>query len=460
MAQRLLLLLGVVPVLSSPLSSCPLTADLLCCSGRGLQWVPTQMPASTVTLDLSHNLIGQLQADSFLGLTRLETLRMAHNRVGGVQQGAFRNCSGALLRHLDLSSNQLRALEQHFFVELTGLEELLLFDNHMVQVEGGALGGLVHLRRLYLSHNHLTDFPFFSLSHAYLVLLDLSSNRLPRLPLWDVLALPPSLQQGLYLHANPLLCDCSVLCLFRHWQQLGHAPVTLLKSEHVCLDLGVQRHIIHFLLHPRLLQRCEAMEEEGRGLSVTVREGASLLLHCSAPLPGMSFLWVAPSSEWVVPPGNGDSLRMFANGSLEIVAAGEHDSGTYQCVVFNYTWQVNVTVLQTEGHAPLALNTGVTTLLGCAVSLLLVLLYLYTTPCPRAKPTPTPAVNGTASILIQAPLTTAEEGPKIKVSTNKHVVFMEPIREQNGRPGAGLRLCLLFLSHTLTHAHTLCVTDP
>lgn len=438
---------------------CLCTADLVSCSGLDLQRPPPELPASSVTLDLSHNHLALLAAGSFSGLVRLETLRLAHNWLEDVQPGAFGNASGALLRHLDLSSNRLESLKRHHLLELPGLEELLLFNNRMVSVAGTALEGLNNLRKLYLSHNQLRDFPFTSIqtqSNVQLSLLDLSFNRLPRLPVEDVSALPPALQQGLYLHNNPLLCECSMYGLFRSWERRRFASVTSFRSEQVCLLYGIRGGSVRFLLHRRVFQHCNATATG----SLSVQAGRRLLLHCVTALSGhaVSFHWVAPSGEYVVPPGNNQTLRMFANGSLEMMAAREQDSGIYWCLALdrqwrrNETWEVNVTVvLQRDADATESFNTGFTTLLGCVVSLLLVLMYLYLTPCrcpPRSKATPsTTATPGQAteagagttqsSILSPTPPTTTE-GPGRKISTNKHVVFLEPIREQqNGRLRAG-----------------------
>ncbi|KAK5609270.1 hypothetical protein CRENBAI_013271 [Crenichthys baileyi] len=445
---------------------CLCTSDILSCSALGLDQVPIALPVSTVTLDLNHNQILQLEEDIFQGLFQLEVLRLAHNQLTTIQPGAFRNTSGSLLRHLDLSSNQLHILKQSYFQDLAGLEELLLFNNRIMHVESTALSGLKNLQKAYFSHNHLTDFPFFSIqkhSHPQLALLDLSSNRLAKLPLADISKLPQSLQEGLYLHNNSLMCDCSMYFLFRAWEQKGFATIEFFRQEHVCLVYGIQRSGIRFFLHRRYFEKCNLTAVTEQGASVSVRSGAPLLLHCITSLSGRSvtFFWLVPNLEYVVPPGNNESLKMFPNGSLEIMAARQQDSGIYVCMAKdrqrNESQEVNVTVLpHHDMGVPEPFNTGFTTLLGCVVSLLLVLIYLYLTPCRCPPcPRPRPPVNTTlsqskeggvgsaqSSILSPTPPTTTE-GPGRKVSTNKHVVFLEPIREQqNGRLKAGPGLLL------------------
>lgn len=445
---------------------CLCAADIISCTGLDLKEVPGEIPVSAVTLDLSHNRIDQLKGGAFEGLYRLETLRLTHNLLTTIDSGAFQNTSGALLQHLDLSSNQLHVLKQHYFQDLPGLEELLLFNNRIVQVESRALAGLGNLRKAYLSHNRLTHFPFFSIqehSHPHLSMLDLSSNRLLKLPLEDISNLPTSVQRGLYLHNNSLECECSMYALFRHWEQKGYPSVRDFRQEHTCRVYGVQKGTVRFFQHGRYFEKCNLTATSQQESSVSVNAGKALLLHCVTTLTGHSitFLWVSPNQEYVAPPGNNGSLKMFNNGSLEIVAAHAEDSGVYWCMALdqqqqrNETREVNVTVVMHRESVPESFNTGFTTLLGCVVSLVLVLMYLYLTPCrcPPCPKAPTPATASTSlgneagvgsaqsSILSPTPPATTE-GPGRKVSTNKHVVFLEPIREQqNGKlragPGAG-----------------------
>ncbi|XP_030231275.1 amphoterin-induced protein 3 [Gadus morhua] len=458
---------------------CICGSDILSCTamGEGLEEVvPAGMPPRTVMMDLSHNRIARLEPGSFSGLARLETLRLNHNQMAEIQPGAFLNASGAALRHLDLSSNHLRVLEAHYFTELSGLEELLLFNNRIARVENHALAGLGRLRKAYLSHNRLTDFPFFSIredSHPELTMLDLSSNRLLKLPIDDIVNLPLAVQRGLYLHNNSLLCDCSMYGLFRHWEERGYDTVKFFRHEHICLVYGIQRGTVRFFQHARYFENCSATGDlhmpDPQESDVVAYADHRVALHCVTGLRGrhVSFIWVTPNQEYVAPPGNNGSLRMFHNGTLVIAAVKHADGGVYWCMARdrsgrrNETSEVNVTVaVPLEGDVLEGFNTGFTTLLGCVVSLVLVLMYLYLTPCrcpPWRKVTAPPAVvtapapapgagndpaagGGQSSILTPTPPATTE-GPGRKVSTNKHVVFMEPIKEQqNGRlrlgPGA------------------------
>ncbi|KAL6464885.1 hypothetical protein MHYP_G00272020 [Metynnis hypsauchen] len=432
---------------------CLKVSDILSCSNLGLEQVPKQLPATAATLDFNHNHLVRLEEGSFAGLPHLVTLRLAHNQLSDLSPGTFRNTSS--LRHLDLSSNQLYKVDNFYFQELAGMEELLLFNNHIVRVESNALISLVNLRKAYLSHNRLTDFPFFSIqehSHPFLVTLDLSSNRMPKLPLEDIAALPVSVQSGLFLHNNSLICECAMYVMFKRWEQKGFNSVKDYREEHTCLVYGEPRASVQFLEHTRFFENCSIklpgllVETES---TLQVYAGESALLECQTSLKGrhLTFQWVSPHQEFIVPPGNNNTMRMYANGSLEILATRVEDSGVYWCMVLdrqqsrNETREVNVTVIMRH-HEVEPFNTGFTTLLGCVVSLVLVLMYLYLTPCrcwcrkqaPPATPSPANECSAQSSILTPTPPATTE-GPGRKVSNNKHVVFLEPIKEaQNGRP--------------------------
>ncbi|KAF4093923.1 hypothetical protein AMELA_G00007380 [Ameiurus melas] len=438
-------------------AGCLKVSDILSCSNLGLMWIPKELPVMATTLDFNHNHLSKLEEGSFAGLPHLVTLRLAHNNLSNLSAGTFRNTSS--LRHLDLSSNQLSKVDNHYFQELVGMQELLLFNNHIVRVESKVLTSLSNLRKVYLSHNLLTDFPFFSIqehSHPFLVTLDLSSNRMAKLPVEDIASLPASVQGGLFLHNNSLICDCAMYSMFKQWEQKNFISVRDYQVEHTCLVYGEPRASVQFLEHTRFFENCTVKGQKQLGETennVKVDVGDPVLLECKTSLKGqhLTYQWVSPHREYIVPPGNNDAMRMYVNGSLEITAVRVEDSGVYWCMALdrqnlqNETWEVNITVMM-HSHEPEPFNTGFTTLLGCVVSLVLVLIYLYLTPCRcwcrkqplPAAPSPANECSAQSSILTPTP-PASTEGPGRKVSNNKHVVFLEPIKEvQNGRPKEAL----------------------
>ncbi|XP_067417346.1 amphoterin-induced protein 3 [Emydura macquarii macquarii] len=454
----LLLELGAPgPLFSSPAvpRRCPLvcicTSDLLSCAKQGLQQVPDPLPATAASLDLSHNALVQLHSRWLATLPRLQALRLSHNHIADLSPRAFHNATR--LRHLDLSSNALRAVKQHYFEALLGLEELLLYNNRILQVDEKAFLPLRSLQKVYLSWNNLTQFPFSSmqgLSHPNLTTLDLSTNNLRSIPVEEVAALPAYVRNGLYLHNNPVHCDCSLYQLFKQWQQRHLSSVQDFLEEHTCTAFDNMAHaLVRFLKYNKIFENCSSSQGAPGAPEVHAAAlvGETLLISCntSARDPSATYMWISPRNEPLMPPGNGNrTLEVYRNGSLKITAAKPWHSGVYLCMAIgkhhqlNKMHEINVTIHypKLEGES---FNTGLTTLLGCVVSLVLVLMYLYLTPCrcfqcckkPAAPSTPHEC-SAQSSILSTTP--PATDGPSRKISTNKHVVFLEPIKEvQNGK---------------------------
>uniref|UniRef100_A0AAV2LX61 Ig-like domain-containing protein n=1 Tax=Knipowitschia caucasica TaxID=637954 RepID=A0AAV2LX61_KNICA len=127
---------------------------------------------------------------------------------------------------------------------------------------------------------------------------------------------------------------------------------------------------------------------------------------------------------------NNSLITIFPNGTLEIQSVKVNDTGLYVCTALdaklgvNATREVNVSVLLPP---PESFNTGYTTLLGCAVTMVLILVYLYLTPCrcsccKQPKPPSTGAYD--PSSLSSVFTSSMREG---KGYSDKHVAFLEPM---------------------------------
>uniref|UniRef100_UPI00398EBDEF amphoterin-induced protein 3 n=1 Tax=Pristiophorus japonicus TaxID=55135 RepID=UPI00398EBDEF len=429
-------------------SVCICASDLLSCVSRSLSLVPPELPATATSLDLSHNSLHQLQDNWLARLPRLHTLRVGHNRVSHISAGAFHNASR--LTHLDLSSNRLHSVEKHFFQELSNLQELLLYNNQIARVDSSALLGLSSVHKVYLSWNLLTDFPFGALKEGNLPrlkLMDISSNRLSSLPVDKVIALPQAVKNGLYLHNNPFMCDCSLYSMFLHWEKSGFHSVHDFREDHICLALRQPRASLRFLKHRKMFENCTSAAHGLFGAadaSFKVTVGEPLLIGCDTSLQDeqTTYLWIAPNKELITYTSSvNHTFRLYSNGSLEIRRAQKEDAGVYTCMATskrlmrNETREVNVTVHHSK-HDGEGFNTGFTTLLGCVVSLVLVMMYLFLTPCRCwCKPLPSPAppeCSAQSSILSATP--PCNHPAARKTGSGKHVVFLEPVKDcQNGK---------------------------
>ncbi|XP_005410265.1 PREDICTED: amphoterin-induced protein 3 [Chinchilla lanigera] len=436
---------------------CVCAANLLSCAGLGLQDVPATVPSAAEDLDLSHNALRRLRPGWLAPLARLRALHLSHNELDALGRGIFSNASR--LRLLDLSANALRALGRHDLDGLEALETLLLFNNRLAHLDAHAFHGLRALGRLYLGYNKLSSFSFkhlHGLGTTHLRTLDLSSNQLGLVAIPELAALPAFLKNGLYLHNNPLPCDCRLYHLLQRWHQRGLRAVRDFAREYTCLAFKVPASGVRFFEHSRIFENCSAapavgLEQPEEQLHAQV--GGSLRLYCNTSAPAVSITWVSPQHELLLAPGSHDgSIAVLADGSLAIRTVQQQHAGIFVCLAtgphlhHNQTLEYNVSV-HFPHPEPEAFNTGFTTLLGCAVGLVLVLLYLFAPPCrgccpcccrrqlcrgrrwPRA-PSPLQELSAQSSVLS----TTPPDAPSRKASVHKHVVFLEPSRRGlNGR---------------------------
>ncbi|NXU59939.1 AMGO1 protein, partial [Turnix velox] len=368
---------------------CLCASNILSCSRASLNTVPTSLPRFTSVLDLSHNNVTRLRADwSPTRLPHLHALLLSHNSLSFVSTEAFTHVPH--LRHLDLSSNRLRTLEENLFSDLVELEVLLLYDNEISTVDRTAFENLSQLRKLYLGHNRISRFPSELLKDGsrlpQLLLLDLSSNRLRSLPVEELQALPAWLRDRLYLHANPLVCDCPLFQLVARGRRRRLSSVMDFQDELRCFlppPSSSSSSISILSLAGRQPLNCS----EAREAVMEGHLGDTITLSCDTRLRGVHTRhWVTPGGEKVLEEGGNGSTTLLANGSLELRALRPEDAGTYSCWVggplLNETIYVELLVHNFTLHGPHdTLNTAYTTLVGCILSVVLVLIYLYLTPC-------------------------------------------------------------------------------
>ncbi|GAA6103949.1 amphoterin-induced protein 3 [Tachysurus ichikawai] len=431
---------------------CLCTSDIVNCGSVGMEKFPSVLPSTTCTLDLSNNRLTWLAPGTIHGLARLNVLCISHNRISLLSPAAFHN--GSNLHHLDLSSNRLQTVGRYPFQDMLGLEELLLYNNRITQVESSALMGLNNLRKVYLSLNQITEFPFFSIrkhSHPKLVTLDLSSNRISRLPLDDIVLLPVTVQRGLFIHNNSFVCDCSTYRMFWHWAKEGYEAVREFKDEYSCHIFGEPLISINFLHRPRFFDNCtieKIISLISPKADIRVYEGDQVRVDCTGTLSNvvLSYSWVIPHKDNMTDLIQNGTLRLNKDGSLEILSVQQRDSGIYRCLavdmvrMINETREVNLTVdtwhLSTEPF-----STGHTTLLSCAITLFLILVYLFLTPCHcgcyRAPPTSPAISNFGEDHTSLAFISEISPGSSLKLmdkcNTDKHMVFLElPMEETNG----------------------------
>lgn len=437
-ATLLLLSLSYPPpsVATCP-SSCICASDIISCSGRNLSAVPSDLPGYITRLDLSHNAITVLPVGWMSGtFHKLATLILSRNALSVVQVNAFAVTPNLL--HLDLSSNRLTVLDSDVFAGLKELKELLLFGNQIVQINPGALGSLRSLQRLYLSGNRLAAFP----SGLYLepggprnlTLLDLSYNRLLKVPVQNLLSLTQT--TDIYLQGNPLTCECALLALLEYWMWKQYLPLVDFRGDYSCVDDSELTDCSQEVQPGMTLEAQTYQVEPGHWLRVAC-PGLTSLANTSAAV-----FWVTPRTVINSTAFDPDArLNVFRNGTLAIRSALLEDSGKYACVtarrplydpkkfgvVSVVVGNSSATSASGSAHRGSAehFNTAFTTLASCVVSIVLVLLYLYLTPC-RCRETrggTSRGCGGRAIVLCSDPRE-VEEGQRR--ANGKRVAFLEP----------------------------------
>lgn len=437
------LCLGFPPSVATCPPSCICASDIISCSGCNLSALPFDLPSYATRLDLSHNALTVLPVDWISRpFDRLATLVLSRNSISLIEVNAFAVTPHLL--HLDLSSNRIIMLNSSVFTGLKELKELLLFGNQIVQINPGAFNDLHSLQRLYLSGNRLMAFPlglYWEPGGPHnLTFLDLSYNRLSKVPVQNLLSLTQ--QGGIYLQENPLVCDCALLALLEYWMWKQYRPLVEFRGEYPCRDdSGPASECSQQAVSDLPLEAQTYQVEPGKWLRV--------------PCPGLAspattspvVFWVTPRT--VVNSSTNDPnahLIVFPNGTLEIRSALLEDSGMYGCVTarrLHYDpgqfLEVSVVVgnLSTTSPSGLAprssaehFNTAFTTLASCVVSIILVLLYLYLTPCRcrESRSGGTRGCGGRAIILCSDP---REVDTGQRRSNGKRVVFLEPQEEDS-----------------------------
>uniref|UniRef100_A0A670JMM6 Leucine rich repeat and Ig domain containing 2 n=2 Tax=Podarcis muralis TaxID=64176 RepID=A0A670JMM6_PODMU len=132
-------------------------------------------------IDLSDNIVANVEPGAFNNLFNLRSLRLKGNRLKLVPLGVFTGLSN--LTKLDISENKIVILLDYMFQDLHNLKSLEVGDNDLVYISHRAFSGLLSLEQLTLEKCNLTAVPTEALSHLHnlisLHLRHLNINLLP-----------------------------------------------------------------------------------------------------------------------------------------------------------------------------------------------------------------------------------------------------------------------------------------
>jgi len=165
------------------------------CDGRGLTAMP-HVPSRMKYLYLQHNAISAISDTALANATNLVWLMMHHNQLSSdkISKKAFSKMQG--LERLYLQHNNLTRIPPGL---PRSLRDLRLNGNSISKITPAALEGMDNLTVLYLHDNAVKDMSAALKGLSSLILLDVSGNKLEKVP--D--GLPEHLHQ-LYLESNSI----------------------------------------------------------------------------------------------------------------------------------------------------------------------------------------------------------------------------------------------------------------
>ncbi|XP_046683959.1 leucine-rich repeats and immunoglobulin-like domains protein 3 [Homalodisca vitripennis] len=106
-------------------------------------------------LNLSNNKISNIEKGSLEPLSRITDLRLVRNSLRNLNKDVFKNLTS--LKNLDLSRNKFSKVEGLSFTGLKSLTTLKLRNNGIQKLEDGAFFGLEGLSSLYLDSNSISE---------------------------------------------------------------------------------------------------------------------------------------------------------------------------------------------------------------------------------------------------------------------------------------------------------------
>ncbi|KAH6930843.1 hypothetical protein HPB50_019729 [Hyalomma asiaticum] len=118
-------------------------------NGNRLTRVPMNLPQTLVALYIEENLITELPANSFLGLSKLEQLFLQRNQIRNISESALSDLVN--LKTLDLQANLIEVLPNHVFSNLSNLQTLDISQNLLQLLEPQCFQGLDALQTLHMS---------------------------------------------------------------------------------------------------------------------------------------------------------------------------------------------------------------------------------------------------------------------------------------------------------------------
>ncbi|XP_017047299.2 uncharacterized protein LOC108092275 [Drosophila ficusphila] len=310
------------------------------CIDRHLIQIPEHIDPNTQVLDMSGNKLQTLSNEQFVraNLLNLQKLYLRNCKIGEIERETFKGLTN--LVELDLSHNLLVTVPSLALGYISSLRELTLASNHIHKIESQAFGNTPALHKLDLSHCDIQTVSAQAFDGLQgLTLLRLNGNKLSEL-------LPKTIEtlsrlHGIELHDNPWLCDCRLrdtkLLLMQRNIPLPVAPVCSGGPERIIDRSFSDLHVDEFACRPEMLPISHYVETAmGENASITCRARA-------VPAANINWYWngrlLANNSAFTAY----QRIHMFEQveggfekrSKLVLTNAQETDSSEFYCVAEN-----------------------------------------------------------------------------------------------------------------------------
>ncbi|KAH8267454.1 hypothetical protein KR018_005020 [Drosophila ironensis] len=310
------------------------------CIDRHLIQIPEHIDPNTQVLDMSGNKLQTLSGEQFVraNLLNLQKLYLRNCKIGEIERETFKGLTN--LVELDLSHNLLVTVPSLALGYISSLRELTLASNHIHKIESQAFANTPSLHKLDLSHCDIQTISAQAFAGLQgLTLLRLNGNKLSEL-------LPKTIEtlsrlHGIELHDNPWLCDCRLRDT-KLWLMQRNIPCPVPPScsggpERIIDRTFAELSVDEFACRPEMLPISHYVETAmGENASITCRARA-------IPAANINWYWngrlLANNSAFTAY----QRIHMFEQleggfekkSRLVLTNAQETDSSEFYCVAEN-----------------------------------------------------------------------------------------------------------------------------